>query len=134
VYIGALRAGQRGGAHRLFSKGDVLRSVGMANLARRVLTACIPLAAAASLAGCGTARPAAPGAAAAAPRTVPCPQIARYSPELRNKAAKELDLLPVGSALEVFLGDYETLRDDLRACQDDGGSAGGPPQRDGRQG
>ena len=71
-------------------------------------------------------------------RTVPCPQIAQYSPELRNKAAQELDLLPVGSALEVFLSDYETLRDDLRACQDDkggSGSAGAPPGRGGgRQG
>jgi hypothetical protein len=92
-----------------------LRSESTANLARRVLPALILVAAAAvPLAGCGTARP-----AAATPKVVPCPQIAQYSPELRNKAAKELDLLPIGSAIEVLLGDYETLRDDLRACRSD---------------
>jgi hypothetical protein len=72
------------------------------------------VAASMPLAACGTARP-----EATAPKTVPCPRMAQYSPELRDKAAKELDLLPIGSAIEVLLGDYETLRDDLRACRSD---------------
>jgi hypothetical protein len=110
-------------------RGDILRSDSMANSARRALPA-FALAAAATMAlvGCGTTPPSTAitttTAASASPtqspsKTVPCPQIARYSPDLRNKAAQELDLLPVGSAIEVFLNDYETLRDDLRTCQDD---------------
>src|SRR5689334_21791670 len=85
--------------------GDILRSESTANPARRVLPAFLLVAAAAaavSLAGCGTARPSAVTAAAAA-KTVPCPQVAQYSPELRDKAAQELDLLPIGSAIEVLL-------------------------------
>jgi predicted RNA methylase len=97
-----------------------LQSQSTASLARRVLPTLVLIAATATLtaplAGCGTARP---STAAVAPKTVPCPEIAQYSPELRNRAAEELDLLPVGSAIEVLLNDYETLRDGLRACRSD---------------
>ena len=45
-----------------------------------------------------------------------CPPAKQYSTEFRNQAAKDLDLLPLGSPLEVMLNDYEDLRDQVAAC------------------
>jgi hypothetical protein len=53
------------------------------------------------------------GCAADPPR---CPTLKQYAPEFRDRAANDLDLLPLGSPLEVMLNDYEDLRDQVAAC------------------
>ena len=46
---------------------------------------------------------------------VVCPQMRPYSPEVQSKAADELDALPEGSVILVFMGDYAVMREELRA-------------------
>ena len=71
----------------------------------------LPLAvlaiAASLLAGCATARY--DGA--------PCPPVVAYSREFLAHAADELASLPVGSAIEQMLADYQVMRDQARACE-----------------
>src|SRR5512147_505189 len=59
------------------------------------------------LAGCATGR--ADGA--------PCPPVVAYSPEFLARAAVELDSLPIGSAIEQMLVDYQVMRDQARVCE-----------------
>jgi hypothetical protein len=47
----------------------------------------------------------------------PCPPVVEYSLEILSRAAGELDSLPVGSAIEQMLADYQVMRDQARACQ-----------------
>jgi uncharacterized protein YceK len=44
-----------------------------------------------------------------------CPQMKTYSPKVQTQAADELDALPQGSVLPVFIGDYAVMREELRA-------------------
>lgn len=44
-----------------------------------------------------------------------CPRLPTYSPEVQTQAADELEALPVGSVLPVFIGDYAVMREELRA-------------------
>jgi hypothetical protein len=43
--------------------------------------------------------------------------VVEYSLEILSRAAGELDSLPVGSAIEQMLADYQVMRDQARACQ-----------------
>ena len=45
-----------------------------------------------------------------------CPPVVEYSRELQAQAAKELALLPNGSAVVEMMGDYAVMRDQARAC------------------
>ena len=45
-----------------------------------------------------------------------CPYLAKYSRATQEQALNELRALPKGSALRRFIGDYATLRDQVRAC------------------
>jgi hypothetical protein len=47
----------------------------------------------------------------------PCPPVVAYSREFLAHAADELDVLPPGSAIEEMLADYQTMRDQVRACE-----------------
>lgn len=44
-----------------------------------------------------------------------CPRIPTYSPDVQTQAADELEALPAGSVLPVFIGDYAVMREELRA-------------------
>jgi hypothetical protein len=46
----------------------------------------------------------------------PCPPVVAYSREFLARAADELDSLPIGSAIEQMLVDYQVMRDQARAC------------------
>lgn len=46
-----------------------------------------------------------------------CPPVVDYSRAFQARAADELDLLPVGSAIAEMLSDYAVMRDQARACQ-----------------
>ena len=46
----------------------------------------------------------------------PCPPVASYSKEFLARAADELENLPVGSAIEQMLTDYQVMRAQARAC------------------
>lgn len=48
-----------------------------------------------------------------------CPPVTEYSHEFQARMADELDLLPVGSAIEAALADYAVMRDQARACLGD---------------
>jgi hypothetical protein len=49
-----------------------------------------------------------------------CPPMAQYSPEYNQKLADEIDSLPAEStALETAIADYVTLRDRIRACDEE---------------
>jgi hypothetical protein len=69
----------------------------------------LPLAvlaiAASLLAGCATE-----------PEGSPCPPVVAYSREFLARAIDELDTLPVGSAVEEMLADYQVMRDQARVC------------------
>jgi hypothetical protein len=45
-----------------------------------------------------------------------------YRPDLLERAARELEALPPGSAIEGLLSDYAVMRAQTRAC--DGGEEG----------
>ena len=57
------------------------------------------------------------GCAAAPFDAAPCPPVVNYSREFLARAADELASLPVGSAIEQMLADYQVLRDQARACR-----------------
>ncbi len=44
-----------------------------------------------------------------------CPRLPSYSPDVQARAADELEALPAGSVLSVFMGDYAIMREELRA-------------------
>ena len=46
----------------------------------------------------------------------PCPPVVAYSPEFLARATVELDSLPIGSAIEQMLVDYQVMRDQAGAC------------------
>ena len=48
---------------------------------------------------------------------VACPPIVEYSREIRNRAAKELALLPDRSAVVEMMADYAVLREQVRSCR-----------------
>ena len=58
------------------------------------------------LTGCGTA-----GSDHAA-----CPPVVEYPAALRDQAAAEIEALPPGAALDVFMADYHVLRRQAGAC------------------
>ena len=45
-----------------------------------------------------------------------CPPVVEYSREVQARAAEELALLPDASAIDVMMGDYTVLRDQVRVC------------------
>lgn len=45
-----------------------------------------------------------------------CPPVAAYDATFRARAAAELPLLPVSSAIEQMLADYAVMRAQSRAC------------------
>ena len=45
-----------------------------------------------------------------------CPPVVPYNREFQEHAAKELALLPEGSAIEEMLSDYAVMREQARAC------------------
>jgi hypothetical protein len=58
--------------------------------------------------------------AACDPQTVQyvaCPYIRHYNRNTLNQALREFQALPPGSALRRMMGDYETLRTQVRLCQ-----------------
>lgn len=46
-----------------------------------------------------------------------CPPVVEYSREFQARAAKELALLPQGSAIAVILSDYAVMREQAWACR-----------------
>ena len=47
-----------------------------------------------------------------------CPSLPEYSKDVQAKAADELDALPDGTVLkELFIPDYQRMRDGVRACR-----------------
>lgn len=46
-----------------------------------------------------------------------CPPAVDYSREFQARAAKELALLPQGSAIAVILSDYAVMREQAWACR-----------------
>ena len=51
------------------------------------------------------------------------PPLKAYSPETQAKAADELEALPEGAVLPMFMADYAVLREQIRAARD---PQGGP--------
>jgi hypothetical protein len=48
-----------------------------------------------------------------------CPSLPEYSKDIQSAAANELDGLPDGTVLkELFIPDYQRMRDGTRACRD----------------
>ena len=45
-----------------------------------------------------------------------CPPVVEYSQGFQARAAEELPLLPVGSAIVKMLGDYAIIREQARIC------------------
>jgi hypothetical protein len=76
------------------------------NVTSSRLRAVVLAIAASLLAGCATER--SDGS--------PCPPVVDYSPEFLARATVELDSLPIGSAIEQMLVDYQVMRDQARAC------------------
>jgi len=48
---------------------------------------------------------------------VACPYLRHYDRHTLNQALREFRALPPGSALRRMMGDYETLRQQVRLCQ-----------------
>jgi hypothetical protein len=47
-----------------------------------------------------------------------CPPVVEYSREFQARAAKELGVLPDGSAIAEMLSDYAVMREQARVCGD----------------
>ena len=62
------------------------------------------------LTGCATAGFEAGGASV-------CPPVVEYNREDQVRAAKELAMLPDGSAVVEMMGDYVVIREQARVCQ-----------------
>ena len=45
-----------------------------------------------------------------------CPLVVEYSREFQAQAAKEVALLPAGSAIAEILSDYAVMREQARIC------------------
>ena len=52
--------------------------------------------------------------------TFVCPHLRQYSAATQDRALAELRALPAGSALKAMVGDYQNLRDQVRACRGEG--------------
>ena len=57
------------------------------------------------------------GCATAVSEPSVCPRVVEYPPAFQNRLADEIERLPVGSAIETALLDYQRERDVLRACR-----------------
>ena len=55
--------------------------------------------------------------------TFVCPHLRQYSAATQDRALAELRALPAGSALKAMVGDYQNLRDQVRACRGEGGES-----------
>lgn len=49
---------------------------------------------------------------------IECPEIVKYDAMTQDQALAELSVLPKGSALRQFIGDYKRLRDQITVCRD----------------
>ena len=49
--------------------------------------------------------------------TFVCPHLRQYSVATQDRALAEYRALPPGSALKALVGDYQNLRDQVRACR-----------------
>ncbi len=47
-----------------------------------------------------------------------CPTIMQYDAATQDRALKEYEALPKGSALRLFIGDYKRLRDQINVCRE----------------
>ncbi len=47
-----------------------------------------------------------------------CLQEKDYDAKTQERALKEYEALPAGSALRLFIGDYKHLRDQVRKCRE----------------
>ena len=56
------------------------------------------------------------GCATAPSDAVLCPPVVPYDDAILTRAADELQLLPVNSAIEELLADYQVMRDQARLC------------------
>lgn len=52
--------------------------------------------------------------------TFVCPHLRQYSAATQDRALAEYRALPAGSALKAMVGDYQNLRDQVRACRGEG--------------
>lgn len=52
--------------------------------------------------------------------TTVCPPVVEYSREFQARAAEELGSLPDGFAIAEMLSDYAVMRDQSRACRQQG--------------
>jgi len=62
------------------------------------------------LTGCVTAR-------SSVAVKISCPTIKAYDKETLNRALQEYQRLPAGSEIKRMIGDYQVLRDRVRACR-----------------
>jgi hypothetical protein len=46
-----------------------------------------------------------------------CPRITQYDQATQNRALAEYEALPKDSALRLFIGDYQLLREQVRVCR-----------------
>lgn len=56
----------------------------------------------------------------ATPRSEALPPVKVYSPEVQAKAAGELEAMPEGAVLPVFIADYAVLRAQIRSLHKTG--------------
>lgn len=56
------------------------------------------------------------GGCATGPSSVACVPVATYSGSFLDRAADEVEYLPVDSAVEHMLTDYQVMRAQARAC------------------
>ena len=52
--------------------------------------------------------------------TFVCPHLRQYSAATQDRALAEYRALPPDSALKTLVGDYQNLRDQVRACRGEG--------------
>jgi type IV pilus biogenesis protein CpaD/CtpE len=60
---------------------------------------------------------------------LPCPPVVEYSREFLARAADELDSLPLGSAIEQMVADYQVMRDQHECVQSESAKNQAPYRR-----
>jgi hypothetical protein len=51
------------------------------------------------------------------PNPGPCPPVKEYDAEFTAEFRKQLDTIPAGSPVDIYLRDAKELRDKVRKCQ-----------------
>ena len=78
---------------------------------KTLLTACLVLLTMPLLTACE------PGSSEVVVKFV-CLRVNEYDRATQDRALKEYQALPSGSALRLFVGDYKQLRDQIRKCRE----------------